>query len=307
MDVLTNVLDSLRLKGSVYCRSHLENPWNLRFLEHGMAVFHVVEHGEAWLQLAGSSDALHLVTGDLVLLPHGTAHSIGARDAQATPKSQVPTILMTEFDQPRVERWSNSPDTVLLCGTFSLEHGDHPLLSLLPDQVHVPGQTEWLETVRLMTREVDRSRPGMELMVRRLADVLFIQTIRHWLEGQDAMRHKGWLAALRDPKISQALELIHAQPEHDWTVASLAEKVRLSRAAFASRFTELVGEPPLTYLTRWRMSLASRLLRQSKYPMLEVANRSGYGSEVAFHRAFKRVTGTTPGAYRRRQQARVSG
>ena len=297
MDVLTDVLNSLHLNGSVYCRSQLENPWKLHFQNHKAAVFHVVEHGTAYLLPDGSSKVLKLEEGDFVLLPDGAAHSVSS----SSKSSRTFEILMDDTDHCRNERWSSlEPDVILLCGTFKLEQNKlHPMLSLLPKILHISSNPAWLETtLQLMLLEVQTTRPGVETVIRRLCDVLFIQSIRHWLE-QTPQDSRGWLGALKDAKIGRVLELMHEQPQFAWTVEALAERVLMSRAGFSARFTMLVGEPPLTYLTRWRMNVASRLLQHPKTSLLEIANLSGYDSEVAFHRAFKRVTGHTPGSVRR--------
>lgn len=304
MDVLTDVLNSLRLKGSVYCRSELENPWTLHFQKHSVAVFHVVELGTAYLRLDGSSEILKLEQGDFVMLPDGAPHSVSSSSKQ----TKAFEILMNEIDFCRNERWSPSePDVILLCGTFKLEQNEHhPMLSLLPKILPISSDASWLGIVlQLMLLEVKASRPGMETVIRKLSEVLFIQSVRHWLEfaPEDA---RGWLGALKDAKIGRALELMHEKPEFAWTVQMLAKRVLMSRAAFSARFTRLVGEPPLSYLTRWRMHIAARLLQQSKTSLLEVANKSGYDSEIAFHRAFKRVTGRTPGSVRKQEFASFS-
>ena len=266
MDVLTDVLNSLHLKGSAYCRSELENPWTLHFQKHSVAVFHVVELGTAYLRLDGSSEILKLEQGDFVMLPDGAPHSVSS----SSKPTKTFEILMNEIDFCRNERWSQSePDVILLCGTFKLEQNEHhPMLSLLPKILPISSDASWL--------------------------------VRHWLEfaPEDA---RGWLGALKDAKIGRALELMHEKPEFAWTVQMLAKRVLMSRAAFSARFTKLVGEPPLSYLTRWRMHIAARLLQQSKTSLLEVANKSGYDSEIAFHRAFKRVTGRTPGSVRKQE------
>jgi AraC-like DNA-binding protein len=302
VDALTEVLDSLRLHGGVYCRSQLDTPWRLHFAQHTVAVFHVVEHGSGWLLLENAHEPIQLKMGDLVLLPHGTAHTVGDT---LKSKLRAPSIVMDDTHTCRNEKWCpNEADAILLCGTFQLEGGEHhPLWSLLPAMIHVTGNHDWISTLtHLMRTEVNQTRPGLETVIRRLSDVLLVQTLRHWLET-DADQTQGWLGALRDRRIARALARMHAQPSLPWTVETLAEASGLSRSAFAARFTTLVGEPPLSYLVRWRIYLARRMLLQTRHSLLEIAERSGYSSEVAFHRAFKRVTGTTPGAYRRSRRA----
>jgi AraC-like DNA-binding protein len=158
---------------------------------------------------------------------------------------------------------------------------------------------EWIQsTLRLMAAEARELRPGGETIVTRLADILVIQAIRAWIE-QDPAAQTGWLGALKDHQIGRALTLIHREPAHDWSVASLADEVAMSRSAFAARFTQLVGETPMYYVTRWRMQVAQNVLQVGDATVGEIALRLGYGSEAAFSRAFKRFHGIPPGAVRR--------
>ncbi len=297
VDVLSEILDSLHLRGSVYYRSSLARPWQLCFELHEAAVFHVVERGEALVELE-SGQTIQLSEGDVLLLPRGFAHLVS--DPRQTQGARVPRIQMRDSDGCQDEIWcQGAPDAVLLCGTFQVGQSDqHALLSLLPEALHIPRQP-WLEALLpLMSSEVSRARPGLETVIRRLSDVLFVQIVRHHLEETRDVP-PGWLAGLRDPKISRVLDLMHGSPHTPWTVASLAVGVSLSRSALAQRFRQTMGVPPLEYLTRWRMTLARGWLAESRIGLLEVANRAGYDSEVAFHRAFKRVTGRTPGEVRR--------
>jgi AraC-like DNA-binding protein len=158
---------------------------------------------------------------------------------------------------------------------------------------------KWLETsLQFMASEMASGQPGAETVVSRLADILFVQAVRaHLAQGRAGAT--GWLRAIVDPRIGPALSLIHQRPEEPWTVEALASRVAMSRSAFAARFTALVEEPPLTYLTRWRMHRATRLLRTSPANVGEIAARVGYEAEAAFNKAFKRWIGVPPGAYRR--------
>jgi AraC-like DNA-binding protein len=182
------------------------------------------------------------------------------------------------------------------------------LFDSLPPVLHVKGDAgttvRWLEAnLQFVASEMASGEPGFETIVSRLADILVVQAVRAHL-AQSGGGCKGWLRALIDPQIGRALSLIHEKPEDDWTVESLASKVGMSRSAFAARFAQLVEEPPLTYLTRWRMQKASRLLETSQAGVAEVAKRVGYDAEAAFSKAFKRWTGVAPGAYRRTAESR---
>jgi AraC-like DNA-binding protein len=185
------------------------------------------------------------------------------------------------------------------------------LVDLLPAMIHVEAstspepQTNWMQsTLRLMAAEAMRRRPGGETVITRLADVLVIQAIRSWIE-RDPVAKTGWLGALQDKQLGRAITLIHRDPAHPWTVASLASAVAMSRSVFSARFTELVGESPMQYVTRWRMHLATTWLKDDDAGLGELAGRLGYQSEAAFGRAFKRFVGISPGAVRK--DAKPSG
>jgi AraC-like DNA-binding protein len=196
------------------------------------------------------------------------------------------------------------PSTVLLCGAYLLDRvRPHPLLTELPDVIHLPArigrQPELRTAVELLGAELDAPRQGSTAVVTALLDMLLLYTLRAWL---DERAHDepaaGWAAALHDPGITAALQAVHADPGYPWTVRELAGRAGLSRAAFSRRFAALVGRPPLTYLTWWRMVVAARLLREGNAPLAVVAQRIGYTSEFAFAKAFKREYGLAPGRYR---------
>jgi transcriptional regulator GlxA family with amidase domain len=180
----------------------------------------------------------------------------------------------------------------------------NPLLAALPPLIHVKGNEKggapWLRlTVQHLLDELDSDRPGVEAVVTRLADILLMGAVRSYIEERLASAESGWLAAVRDHQIGRAVALLHSHPARPWTVAMLADQVALSRSAFASKFTRLVGEPPLRYLTRVRLDAAARRLRGTNDKLFVVAAAAGYDSAAAFTRAFERHLGVTPGEYRR--------
>ena len=192
---------------------------------------------------------------------------------------------------------------LMLCGAFHFEYPhDFPLLHRLPKLIHIPGtqgrmEQGFADIVHLITRESALQQPGTEVMLRRLTELLFIQIIRLWIDRQPEAT-VGWVGALRDQPIGAALGLIHQSPERHWKVQDLAKAVALSRSAFSARFSELVGEPPMTYLSRWRMLRATRLIK-NEVRMETIAEQLGYESEVAFRKAFKREIGISPAQYRK--------
>jgi AraC-like DNA-binding protein len=303
-DPLGVALHSLRMDGAFYCRSELSAPWGLTLPPMpGYLWFHVVTSGGALLE-SGEDGPTTLRPGEFALVPHGEGHRL-----RSEPGAPVPDILdlVREEVSDRYEilrHGGGGQSTTLICGAVRF---DHPaavnLVEVLPSTIGVAtsdsAQAEWMRsTLRLIAAEAAELRPGGEAVITRLADILVVQAIRSWLET-DAAARGGWLGALQDRQIGRAIALIHGQPERQWTVASLARELAMSRSAFAARFTQLVGEPVMQYVARWRMQLAFSSLREGA-TVGEVAGHLGYRSEAAFARAFKRVTGIPPGAVRRR-------
>jgi len=300
MDVLADVLGDLRLEGSFYARSDLGAPWGLAFSAADGASFHVVVEGRCWLRLA--DDRILLGAGDLALLPHGRDHRLGdAPDGPAAPLTALPSERIGST-VASLRYGGDGERALLVCGGVRFAGPvAHPFLEALPPVLVLRrGQGEgWLAaTLALLGDEARAARAGGPAVLTRLMDILVIQAIRAWLEG-DAARGADWRGALRDPQVGPTLALMHRRPGEPWTVASLAATAHLSRSVFSERFTRLVGVPPMRYLARWRMHLAGGLLREDRLGVGEVTRRLGYGSEAAFSRAFKRHSGTAPGSLRR--------
>ena len=302
-DVLDEVLRSWQPQGRIFCHLELTGPWAFRMADIGLARFHVIERGACWLHTGASEPPIELAPGDLVVALHD--HQLGH---SAKPRNVMP--LQTFLEQ--LQRFSpigfRKPGTTaqmhLLCGSFQLMRGvRHPLLSVLPNVLHVRGRhgrpVEWLDiTLKLLRGEIAAGGVGSETVISRLTDLIFIQAVRAWI-GQQPQAVAARLGALRDRHVSAALRLMHREPGRAWTVPSLARAVGVSRATLARRFTRLVGEPPLTYLGRWRMRLAADLIRSEDSTLAEIASTVGYQSEAALGRVFRRVMGLPPGAYRR--------
>ena len=310
-DPLGEALHFLRMTGSFYCRSELTAPWGMHLPPMpGCLWFHVVTSGRGWLEVDGAPSRL-LQPGDLALVPHGEGHRLRS-------EAGVPTPGILDLHREQVsERYEilrhgrGGESTGMICGAVTFDHpAAHNLVRLLPRLMHIeaigPLQSEWmLSTLRLMAAEARALRPGGETVITRLADILIIQAIRSWIETDPAAQ-TGWLGALRDHQIGHAIAMIHRDPARNWTVASLADAVAMSRSAFSARFTDLVDEPAMRYVTRQRMQLAMSWLAEETATVGEAAERLGYASEAAFSRAFKRSTGTSPGAVRREGRVPVS-
>lgn len=302
-DPIGEALHVMRVDGTFYCRSELTEPWGLTMPTiEGCLWFHAVTAGRCLLEVDGA-EPLHLGPGDLVLVPHHRGHR--ARSAPDVPTPDV-TALPHDYatDRYAVLRYGGGgPATTIVCGGVRLDHpGARNLIDLLPPYIHIAAantsRADWVQsTLRLVADEASELRPGGEAVIVRLSDILVIQAIRSWLDTAEDAR-TGWLGALRDEHVGRAISLVHRHPARDWTVADLASELAMSRSAFAARFTELVGEPVMRYVTRHRMHLALERMRDDHATVGEVAAELGYRSEAAFSRAFKRTVGVSPGRVR---------
>lgn len=302
-DQVSQLLRVIRIRSTVYCRSLMAAPWGFGVEAHGHPAFHVVTEGHCWLQVDGEPGQIELAAGDLALLPVGSRHWV--RDEPATPARELEDILSSTppDQQGRLRYGGSGPGTSLLCGGFTTEGGPgHPILRALPPAVVIRGSdgrpVAWLSaTLALLSAETTADAPGATEVVTRLADVLLTQALRVAL-SQLKSPNGGGVLALGDHQIAAAIGLIHSQPEHGWTVGELASTVALSRSAFSARFRELVGESPMRYITRTRLTHAAMLLRTTDASLAQIASRASYGTEFSFNKAFKRTFGIAPGAYR---------
>ena len=305
--LFADLLRSIRLRRSFYFLPELHAPWGFSIARKG-TVFHIVVHGTCWLEVKGMA-AMQLTGGDFVVVPRGSAHLM--RDARATPVEDFFHLVKRSAADNRgaFRAGGDGPVTKLLCGGMQFENGPmDPLVAVLPPLIHVKGKegeaAPWLRaTVVHILEELNLHRSGAEAVVTRLADILLIQAVRSYFDEDHAAAESGWLAALRDQHIGPAVALLHEHPQEPWTVASLAHRVALSRSVFATRFTQLVGEPPLRYLTRLRLNVATTRLRLSNDKLSTIAAAAGYESVAAFIKVFKRHFRMTPGEYRRSRQA----
>lgn len=297
-DVLSQLAATFRLEGAMSGRFTLASPWGFSEPAGGDARVLVVLRGRVYLDLGGDSPReFVLEPGDVLALPHGDAHIV--RDDPNTPPEPVAGVRSCAKQLHERHRRGHTELLVLVC-RFADAPGN-TLARSLPRVIHYAGQdgavVGWLEpTIRLLAAESAAFAPGRTTILDRLAEVVFLQLVRTWLE--DERECKGWLRALRDPRIARALSAIHTDPAKPWSVESLAGTAGMSRSAFAGRFRELVGETPLDYLTRWRMQQAAVLLRTGDTPLKQVIARSGYVSEAAFRNAFRKWVGDSPGSFR---------
>ncbi|MBJ7355999.1 AraC family transcriptional regulator [Nocardioides sp.] len=302
-DVLSETLDDFGMSGVFYAASEMAAPWGIGIPPMpGTMIFHLVTRGAAVIEVAGQLAELR--PGDVMLVPHGAGHSVlDAAGSVATPLFDLPREELGErYERIRLD--GPGEVTELLCGAvrFSGLGVTRLVESLPPILVAAPDDAAWMRaSFGLIADESRNPRPGSDVVTARLADVLVIQAIRAWLASSTPDR--GWVAGLRDPQLGRALAAFHGAPGDDWSLESLARVAGVSRSGFAARFSELMGEPPMTYVTSWRMALAARLVREERLPLARVADRVGYRSEAAFNRAFRRAHGVTPGVFARRDEA----
>lgn len=276
----TNQLRARIVANSNYCDNWTEpEPAS----EHGM--FHLIDTGVCWVRSDVLEAPLRLAAGDLVVFPQGSAHMLAATpDGKGAPEARF---------------------TSMLCGEFEFATGKrNAIADALPDCFVVREQDsgmQFRQLAQLMLHEARANSFGSRAILDKMADTLFVMAVRHHLSH--APERRGLLAALCDPRLVRALEVIHTQPGKEWTVAALAEAAHMSRTAFANHFASVLGAGPIEYLTQWRMSEARRLLADPRTSVATVAADLGYRTEAAFRRAFKRVTGVGPGVVRRERQA----
>jgi AraC family transcriptional regulator, alkane utilization regulator len=326
MDALSDVLGVIRLTGAVFLEMQLRAKWSyltapartiadvlMPDADH-VIPYHLVTEGTCYARLV-DGDFVTLTAGDLVMFPGGDRHVLataGPAAGKLVPTDITGDSLRTLLRRGEVVEWKagrTGDETRIVCGYLACDRRlAEPILLSLPRLLKVRlrdgGTAAWVRSsIGYSVAESAAQRPGSAMVLARLSEVLFAEAVRHHMDTllPDA---PGWLAALRDRYVGRALALLHEDPAHPWTVEKLARKVGLSRSALGQRFTELIGSPPMQYLTRWRTSLAARQLRDSDVPIIRVATEVGYESEAAFNRAFKREFGLPPATWRRQGGSR---
>ncbi|MFK7915348.1 MAG: AraC family transcriptional regulator [Pseudomonadales bacterium] len=300
-DPLAEPLRLMKLTGVLHCLAEFTAPWGLAIPRiPGCMAIHIVNAGAFYLDIAGQP-SLYVGAGSVVMIPHGTEHVLrSAQGVEATPLTDVPVQLITDRYERMTLGGGGERTSVSYCGVRYDPIAAQRLLRALPLVIHVDTQTqenEWLlQTSRFISKEAEATRPGSEAIVTRLADIVVVQTIRAWFSNADGQH--GWLAALRDRQIGKALATLHREPSREWSVEALASAIGMSRSALSARFSKLVGQSVMQYLTEWRMQLAREELVETGQPVAALMEKYGYQSEAAFSRAFKRVFGVAPGRAR---------
>jgi AraC-like DNA-binding protein len=314
MDALSEALASVRMTGAIFYHAECTAPWGFRVppledVAHVLAPgterlvsYHLVTHGKAVVCFPGEED-IPVTAGDILIIPHGDAHTVSNGSPSAFIDSGASLGSFLAGDLTTMRLGGGGELTQFVCGYFGCErHADRLFLAGLPlmIKINLRGDPagEWLESsVRHLVSEAGSARPGQSVLLSKMAEALFIETIRRYMEALP-VEQTGWLAGARDPVVGGALALLHRKPCHHWTVEQLAAETGVSRSVLAERFSRFLGEPPLTYLARWRLQLAARMLQTTREAVIQVASEVGYDSEAAFNRAFKREFGVPPGEFR---------
>lgn len=317
MDALSEALNAVRMTDAIFFNAEFSKPWGFQVAvqrtapvlaagtEQLVVPYHLVIEGEALACIDGVA-SMPLAAGDIVVVPHGEEHTLssGSPSALIDTEPLFDKILAGDLSVTRLG--GGGPATRFICGFFGCERRAEKLfLAGLPPlvKINVRGDAtgEWLEnSIRYLVSEAGTSRPGHQALLSKMAEALFVETLRRYMEGLPAQQ-TGWLAGARDPVVGSVLALLHRNPAHPWTADELAAQVGASRSVIAERFARFLGEPPHGYLGRWRLQLAARLLETRQMTIVQVAGEVGYESEAAFNRAFKREFGLPPAQYRKRR------
>lgn len=319
MDAFSEVLGGVRLRGAVFFRAAFTAPWDLpvphssalaQTLAPGsrhLVLYHFLVDGPLRARVADAPSWVSLSAGDIVVFPHGHAHELsgGSGGRGVDPRAVMEKVRSGDLSP--LETGGGGERTQLVCGYLAcdpLRCG--PILESLPPMLHVNVRSDdagrWLEqSILHVANEAIAQRPGTDAMLVRLSEALFVDTLRRYVAGLPDSS-TGWLAGARDPAVGRALTLMHSRSHHPWTIGGLAEEAGLSRSVLVERFTKYVGEPPMTYLTSWRLRLAAEALETTSKGVAEIAANVGYESEAAFNRAFKRMFELPPARFRRERR-----
>lgn len=304
MDLLSEILQTVKLRGTVYFHARFESPWGMEIPNGAYANYHIVTRGNCWLKTRNPQQCIRLNKGDMALFPRGDSHTlVDAPDSTAVSAEELLNNGRKTQGDEIVFGGQGSRSTSLICGHFEYNRDyPHPLFETLPSLIHLSSQdvnnSNWFATASEMAAQISASsNMGKEAVINRLAESLFIQTMIDYLQSLEDPEN--FLVAIQDRHIGLVLKSIHDDIAHDWSIDELANIASMSKSVFSSRFHQIVGEPPIIYLARWRMLKARELLSDTNLPISQISAKVGYQSEYAFAKAFKKMTGDTPGSIRR--------
>ncbi|HEX6531432.1 MAG TPA: AraC family transcriptional regulator [Nitrospira sp.] len=320
MDVLSEVLETVRLDGAMYYNGEFSAPWCVRtprssvlapYLSDGrrhVIIFHLLTEGQGYARLEGDGQAVSLSAGDIVIVPHGDPHFLG-NGPSVTPMDNSRELERVLSLGLKLCRMGGGGElTKFICGYMACEPQlSSVFLGALPPLIKINIRNgpagQWLEnSLRYSVDNSDASGPGGKAVLAKLSEVLFVETLRRYIELLPR-EETGWLAGVRDPDIGKALALLHQKPAHPWTIASLGSEIGVSRSVLAERFRRYLAESPMAYLAHWRLQLGAQLLKTTSRSVADIAAEVGYESEPSFNRAFKRQFSLPPARFRSEMRA----
>lgn len=311
MDVLSDILAHLKLSGTLYFRTSFTSPWSILVPEYkNVSRFHFAHRGRCLIRINDDEAPVQLEQGDLVIITRGASHRM-----YCTPQTEHPVVHLDDVIQQSgftgkgalvYGEYGTHHETQLICGHFAFDdHASHPLIDALPSSIHIKNYGEaagsWMEsTLKVIGAEAGQETMGSDLIALKMSEIIYAQTLRAYLNTEGS-KHPV-LAGFADQRIMRALQAIHANPAYPWTLESLSTHAGLSRTSFATKFATYLTVTPLTYITKWRMQIARQLLTNTTDAIIKIAENTGYQSEAAFGRIFKRHFGVGPATYRRQYQ-----
>lgn len=325
MDVLSEVLKSVKLDGAMFFNAEFSAPWCARSVNgcdvtsylspksQHVIIFHLLTQGSGYARLEGMEErSISLKAGDILIVPHGDGHLLG-NGPPVTPVDRSLVIKQVLSQGLKVTRMGGGGDvTKFICGYMSCEPqlgrvflaGLPPILKVrIRDDASGQASGQWLEqSIRHTVDTLDASKPGTKAVLAKLSEALFVETLQRYI-AQLPQEQTGWLAGVRDPEVGQALALLHRKPADPWTIASLSKEVGISRSVLAERWRRYLPETPMAYLTRWRLQLGRQMLTSTSSSVAQIAAKVGYESEPSFNRAFKREFGLPPARFRNQSRS----
>jgi AraC-like DNA-binding protein len=312
LDLLSDILTNLSMRGTLYFRTSFTRPWGIAVPAfENVARFHFAHRGGCFVAVEGVAEPVSLEQGDLIIIPHGSSHDLFCSLQPARTVLQLDTVLeQSGYDGSGVLVYGGDEpqsETQLICGHFSFEkNARHVLMERLPPLIHLKnyGETagKWMEaTLRMIGDEAGGRQMGSDLIALKMSEVILAQAIRSFIESDDAPE---WgLGAFADAQLRRALDAFHKAPDRAWTVERLAQAAGMSRTSFAVQFQKKMDMTPMQYVTSWRMEIAKRLLSNPANTLTDAAESAGYASDSAFSRVFKKETGMTPAGFRKLERS----
>ena len=312
MDALSDVLRVVRLTGGVFLDARFTAPWSVAgrvepeeiraFVDrpHGVIGFHYVVSGRMIASVPGQ-EPIEVKAGEIILTPRNDTHILASAPNLATVSAGA--IVLEGAGIGSLDYGGGGEETHMVCGYLGSDTETNPVVSALPSLLKLnvgatPGGAWIAQSFAFAAMQLSEGAVGASTVISKLSELMFVEAVRRHVQSLPP-EETGWLAGLRDNAVGKALALMHTEPHRDWSTEALASTVNLSRSAFAERFTAMIGQPPMKYLTNWRMQVAAHKLRENRTAISQIAFDVGYESEAAFTRAFRREMGTPPAAWRK--------